>query len=401
MSMLARPARVKARQMDRIGEAEHQSEPSSFRFYDNREKYLLFVTTCSEKSAIAERIGAELADIQPRRPALRLFDAGMGDGSVLSQVMQDMHKRFRHVPCVVVGKEISMEDVRLSLAKLPDRFFEHPETVVVITNMNYTAAPRLVPNPAEAAGLIWHEVALEGDTSHDFQRQIRALHAILTDGWQVRISEKTGNPLAKRAAVLVLYRRDREFVLGPLVPQRGEAARSYDIVIASQPYRARLPATIKVRNVIAPLARALAPRGKLVVIQSFGEDPGMEIINRIWPDEQPFRTRRHELLEIAAAQLDTPADRDLVFVPYDDAQSLFRYHLHTLPTEIERSIGLSTTLAAWNAAVYVAQIPEDKVIAAYDSGRYREVTQEILRRHGGLWFQDETFVIARRAVQGD
>jgi len=356
-----------------------QNETGSFRFYDNREKYLLFVTTCSEKSAIAERIGAELADIQPRHPGLHLFDAGMGDGSVLSQVMQDMHKRFRHIPWVIVGKEISMEDVRLTLAKLPDRFFEHPETVVVI----------------------WHEIALEGDTSHDFLRQIRGLRDILTDGWQVRISEKTGNPLAKQPAVLVLYRRDREFVLGPLVPQRGQPTRPYDIIIASQPYRARLPATTKVRNVIAPLARALAPRGKLVVIQSFGEDPGMEIINRIWPDEQPFRARRHQLLEIAAAQLDAAADRDLMFIPYDDAQSLFRYHLHTLPTEIERSIGLSTTLAAWNAAVYVAQIPEDKVIEGYDSGRYREITQDVLRRHGGLWFQDETFVIARRAVPND
>jgi hypothetical protein len=381
--------------------AETQSETGSFRFYDNREKYLLFVTTCSEKSAIAERIGAELADIQPRRPGLHLFDAGMGDGSVLSQVMQDMHKRFRHIPWVVVGKEISMEDVRLTLAKLPDRFFEHPETVVVITNMNYGAAPHLMPNPAEAANLIWREIALEGDTSHDFLRQIRGLRDILTDGWQVRISEKTGNPLAKQPAVLVLYRRDREFVLGPLVPQRGQPARPYDVIIASQPYRARLPATTKVRNVIAPLARALAPRGKLVVIQSFGEDPGMEIINRIWPDEQPFRTRRHQLLEIAAAQLDAAADRDLMFIPYDDAQSLFRYHLHTLPTEIERSIGLSTTLAAWNAAAYVAQIPEDKVIEAYDSGRYREITRDVLRRHGGLWFQDETFVIARRAVPND
>src|SRR5437667_350744 len=227
--------------MDQTAQAaELQSETGPFRFYDNREKYLLFVTTCSEKSAIAERIGAELVDIQPRRPALHLFDAGMGDGSVLSQVMQDMHKRFRHIPWVVVGKEISMEDVRLTLAKLPDRFFEHPETVVV-----------------------------------------------------------------------------------------------------TQPDRARQPATIKVRNVIAPLARDLAPGGKLVIIQSFGEDPGMEIINRIWPDEQPFRTRRHQLLEIAAAQLDAPADRDLIFIPYDDAQSLFRYHLHTLPTEIDRSIGLS------------------------------------------------------------
>jgi hypothetical protein len=124
----------------------------------------------------------------------------------------------------------------------------------------------------------------------------------------------------------------------------------------------------------------------------------MEIVQRIWPDEQPFRTGRHELLAEAAAQLTAPADGDLVFIPYDDARSLFRYHLHTQPTEVERSIGLSTTLAAWNAAVYVAQIAEERVIEAYASGRYLEVTQEVLRRHGGLWFQDESFVVARRAV---
>jgi hypothetical protein len=371
---------------------------SAFRFYDNREKYLLFITTCGEKSAVADRIGEELAEIRPRRPALHLFDAGIGDGSVLAEVMQGMHKSFRHIPWVIVGKEISLEDVRLSLAKLPDRFCEHPESVVVVTNMNYTAAPRLVPPVDEAGSLLWHEVALEGDTSYDFLRQIRELGPLLTEGWQVRISEKTGNPLAKQPAVLILYRKDREFVLGPLVPRRGQPAHPYDLVIASQPYRARLPAAVKVRNVIAPLARALAPKGRLVVIQSYGHDPGMEIIQRIWPDEQPFRTGRHELLAEAAAQLTAPKDGDLVFISYDDARSLFRYHLHTQPTEVERSIGLSTTLAAWNAAVYVAQIAEERVIEAYASGRYLEVTQDVLRRHGGLWFQDETFVIARRAV---
>jgi hypothetical protein len=322
----------------------------------------------------------------------------MGDGSVLAQVMQGMHKRFRHIPWVVVGKEISLEDVRLSLAKLPDRFCEHPESVVVITNMNYTAAPHLVPPAEEEASLLWHEVALEGDTAYDFLHQIRELGPLLTEGWQVRISEKTGNPLAKRPAVLILYRKDREFVLGPLVPRRGRPAHPYDVVIASQPYRARLPASRKVRNVIAPLARALAPNGRLVVIQSYGHDPGLEIIQRIWPDEQPFRTGRYELLAEAAAQLTAPEDGDLAFIPYDDARSLFRYHLHTQPTEVERSIGLSTTLAAWNAAVYVAQIAEERVIEAYASGRYLEVTQDVLRRHGGLWFQDETFVVARRAV---
>src|SRR5690554_4096385 len=32
----------------------------NFRFFDNRQKYLLFVNTCSEKWEIAERVGLEL-----------------------------------------------------------------------------------------------------------------------------------------------------------------------------------------------------------------------------------------------------------------------------------------------------------------------------------------------------
>src|SRR5215472_1502143 len=42
----------------------------NFRFYDNRQKYLLFVTTCSEKWVIARRVSLELANIHPRPPAV-------------------------------------------------------------------------------------------------------------------------------------------------------------------------------------------------------------------------------------------------------------------------------------------------------------------------------------------
>src|ERR687894_64225 len=98
----------------------------NFRFFDNRQKYLLFVNTCSEKSVVANRVSQELSKLQPRPPALRVFDAGMGDGTVLTRVLRAMHARFPTVPFYVVGKEISLEDVRLTLEKLPDRFFEHP-----------------------------------------------------------------------------------------------------------------------------------------------------------------------------------------------------------------------------------------------------------------------------------
>jgi len=116
-----------------------------FRFYDNRQKYLAFVNTCNEKSRIARRAGFELEHLKPTPPALRVFDAGMGDATLLTQLMRDIHRRFPTVPLFVNAKEISLEDVRLGLEKMPDRFFEHPATVLVITNLHYAEAPLLTP----------------------------------------------------------------------------------------------------------------------------------------------------------------------------------------------------------------------------------------------------------------
>ena len=73
----------------------------NFRFFDNRQKYLLFVNTCSEKWEVAHRVSEELAHLHPRPPAVRVFDAGVGDGSVLTRVMRAMHDRFAHMPFYV------------------------------------------------------------------------------------------------------------------------------------------------------------------------------------------------------------------------------------------------------------------------------------------------------------
>ena len=111
--------------------------PRPFRFYDNRQKYLTFVTTCDEKWKIAERAASLLDTLKPRPPALRVFDAGVGDGTVLAHLMRAMHEQYPTMPFYVVGKEISLEDVRLSLEKIPDRLVEHPHSVIVITNLHY------------------------------------------------------------------------------------------------------------------------------------------------------------------------------------------------------------------------------------------------------------------------
>src|SRR5271156_2268217 len=275
-----------------------------FRFYDNRQKYLLFVNTCSEKWVVAQRVAMELANIHPRPPAVRVFDAGVGDGTVLTRVMRAMHDRFATMPFYITGKEISLEDVRLTLEKMPDRFFEHPATVLIMTNMYYSEAPWLTPNSVTAAtSMVWHELGLQGKTSHEFEEQITALQPFLSEHWRARISKTTGNPIYEKPVVLVIYRDDYKFLLDQVRPRRGAARADYDLVIASQPYRARASVEFKARRVIAPLARSLAQGGRLVGIHSRGGDPGLEIVQRVWPGENPFQTDRHALLRATRTEL--------------------------------------------------------------------------------------------------
>ncbi len=373
-----------------------ESGPEHFRFYDNRQKYLLFVNTCSEKWAVAERVGQELKRLRVRPPSLRVFDAGMGDGTVLTRVMRNMHHLHPTVPFYVVGKEISLEDVRLTLEKLPDRFNEHPATVAVITNMLYSEAAALTPRaPESAARLNWREVALVGDSSHDFADQIADLESEIAEGWQVQSSPKTGNPVYVRPSVLILYRDDHRILLDTIIPRPGAAARDYNLIIASQPFRARASLDLKVRRVLAPLAKSLAPGGRMLAIHSHGNDPGLEIIRRVWPGESPFQHSRHVLLSALRKELGR-GGRDLNFGPGSDRSALFRYVMHTLPTEIGSSIGTSTLLAAWNAAIYVAQIEDARLEPVMADSAYLDATRDVLHERDGLWFLDESFVVSRR-----
>ena len=350
---------------------EKRDPRGNFRFFENRQKYLLFVHTCSEKRVIAERVALELGSIHPRPPALRVFDAGVGDGTVLARVMRSMHGRFPHMPFYIAGKELSLEDVRLTLEKVPDRLFEHPATVFVLTNMYYAEAPWLTPaSPAAAAGMIWHEVPLRGASSGEFEAQIAELKPFLEQNWRANVSPRSGMPVYERPVAIVLYREDHRFLLDSIIPRAGRSEANFDLIIASQPYRAKSSVNFRAKRIIAPLARALRAGGRLIGIHSHGQDPGLEITQAVWPGENPFAVSRHELLRAVKYELGSAA-RDLNFNAYADNRSIFRYDMEALPNEVTGSIGTSTAFAAWNAAVYVAQIEDDRLTEMTQSGRLR------------------------------
>ena len=303
------------------------------RFIDNRQNYMSFVTATNEKWKVAQRVEKELPRLRPTPPALRIFDAGLGDGALLSYVLRAAHQRFPTIPHYVVGKEISLEDLRQCLGRFTERLAEHPASVFVLTNMFYREAPTLSLSPKSSHNTInWQQLALTGETSYEYDTQVRALDTTFVDGWKVRASEKTGNPIYEKPSVLVIYRKDHEFLLNDVIPRVNETTGDYDLIIASQPWRADMPARFKVNNVLLPMAKNLARGGRLLVAQSHGDDPGMELIREVWPDWDPFQEDRFDLMRELQHTLADDADHYYA-QGMDESEAIVCYKCIPCPTK--------------------------------------------------------------------
>ena len=362
---------------------------SPFRFYDNREKYLLFTTTCSENRAIARRVADEFDHLLPEPPALRVFQAGSGEGSMLNLVLRHLHLRWPTLPFFVVVREREADFLRLAVRNISDRFQEHPELVLVFTNTPYRDPPTVpedihtqTPRPG------WRIKELTGNSSHAFERQIHDAINFVQSRWPARGGDD------QSTAGVVLYRADQRFVLDAAMPKPGEPMSDYDLVIASQAYRSRLATATKVRWVLAPLAHKLRPGGRMIVVQSTGRDAGMDVVREIWPGESPFASPRGTLTrQLSDAFIAQHSDLRCLDLPADHSE--FSFELQLNPEDVSSSIGTSTLLAAWNAAAYVAQIDDGRLSEAMSEGHYLDATREVLGNNRGLAFRNECFVVCR------
>ena len=131
-----------------------------------------------------------------------------------------------------------------------------------------------------------------------------------------------------------------------------------------------------------------------MTIQSIGRDPALEVVQTLWPQENPFQVDRHALLAALTEELGDEAASFDLGDPSDD-RAIFRYEMHTLPSEIGDRIGTSTTFAAWNAVIYVNQIEDERLDPVTADGSYLQATRDVLQKYGGLWFNDEAFVVTR------
>ncbi len=365
---------------------------SDFRFFDSRQKYLLFITTTNEKSVVATEISSVIEKLIPKKPALKIFDAGLGDGTLLMNVLRKCHTKFPTIPFLVAGKEISMEDVRLTVEKLPDRFIEHPNMVFVVSNLHYSEATSLKSKNHEKQKKINIEkFKLSGNSSHEFNLQLNELDEVLKKNWQVEKS-KNGNATYKDPSVLIIYRQDYEMNLENIISNLDQDKIDFDLILASQPYRSRISAEKKVNYVIKPMIESLSLGGKLVLIHSCGNDSAHEIIKRIWPEENPYLNLSKEIIKYLKNNLDEELLNKIIF----NAPKIIKYNLRALPNEIQNGISTSLVFSSWNATTYVGQINDNKVLEAEKKGEYITHVQDIIKKYGGLTFNDELLIIERK-----
>ena len=52
------------------------------------------------------------------------------------------------------------------------------------------------------------------------------------------------------------------------------------------------------------------------------------------------------------------------------------------------------------AVIYVSRVEDVRLDEVVQNGLYLKATQEVLDKHGGLWFDDETFVVSRPPSAG-
>jgi hypothetical protein len=139
----------------------------------------------------------------------------------------------------VVGKEISLKTSG-SLRKCR-LLFEHPATVLVFTNLAYADAPGFT---STALGCVEPGLARSpagGRLGLSVEQQITEPVPFLSQNWKAG-EPQDRQPRLRTTWVHVLYRRS--YPLDLIIRARRTMA-NYDLVIASQPYRARASLTLK------------------------------------------------------------------------------------------------------------------------------------------------------------
>ena len=368
--------------------------PGSFAFHEQRQRFHIFANTTNESWVIADRVAEELAHLEPGPDGFRLLYTPMDNGIILARTLRALHAHHPDVPILVVMKGRGLEDLRNTMGRLMDRVAEHPLSAFVMTNMYLREAVDLTKRTKDnPKPVVRRSVALEGHRSYDFQVQLAELYGELAKEWLVHQGE-ISQPVYAVPSVVTIYRSDQERALRPILPKEGDPELRYNYALLNHPYLHNHTMKYRLKYVLRPVFDRLAEGGRMTVIQGFANDPAHEIVSRIWPEQTLPLISRYDIIRELRKEL---TGESFTVSGMTDTRSLFRFDMHTLPVLENHKLGAQSLATAFNNAVYFAQVREDLIQDAIHEGRrYLDITEQVLRKNGGLWFVNEAFSVTKK-----
>ena len=359
------------------------------RFFDDRLKYLSFIQNTGEKRAISSEIFPHIKSLPKNKTYLRILDAGTGDGTIMSNIIKSFHKHHPYTSLLITGKEISYEDLKNTLDKMPDRFVEHPNLMVTMTNVKFSelgqieGAKKIKDKNVKKLTLV-----LKADNSFDFNEQINGIGNFIKQNWGIEIDSK-GRTSYSHPCLITIYREDHKRYLEPFI-ENDYDNNNYDLIIASQAYRAISTSLTKVSNVIAPLMRLLNVSGKLLITHSCGDDSVEKILKQAWRDRDPFPVKAKEII----GYLKTNPVSENAKYTYSKSKSYSFQFKHIPDQTVSELFGHGVDAKLANI-LYVGQIPEKNIMALEKNTSALKRVKNAIFKEKEIFFRNEIFAIKK------
>ena len=361
------------------------------RFFDDRLKYLSFIQNTGEKKAISEQIYSHIAGLSENQSYLRILDAGTGDGTICSNVIKSFHRYHPYASLLMTGKEISYEDLKNTLEKMPDRFVEHPNLLITMTNVKFSELG-LVESSSKIKDkkIKKFNLVLKSNNSFDFNSQItdNLLGNFIKKNWGIEI-DKNGRTSYSNPCVIRVYREDNEKHLEKFLKNNYKNS-NYDLIIASQAYRAASSVKVKVNNVIGPLMRLLNKSGKLLVTHTSGGDSIQKVLKLAFKDKEAFPNTAKDIIEYLKGN---PFGENNIYNFSKPMNYFFKFK--RAPDQTVSELFGHNTDAKWANIVYVGQIAEKDVQNLEGNSRLQNKVRKTIDGLTQIQFKNEIFSITK------
>ena len=362
------------------------------RFFDDRLKYLSFIQNTGEKKAISEKIYSHIAGLSQNKSYLRILDAGTGDGTIFSNIVKSFHRYHPYTSLLITGKEVSYEDLKNTLEKMPDRFVEHPNLLITMSNVKFSELGSIESsNKIKDKKVKKFNLILKSDNSFDFNSQISGtlLGNFIKKNWGIEIDNK-GRTSYSSPCIIRIYREDNERHLKQFIGNDYKNNK-YDLIIASQAYRAASSAKVKVNNVIGPLMRLLNKSGKLIVTHSCGGESVQRILKLAFKDKEAFPNTAKDIIEYLK---DNPYGENNIYKFLNPISYYFKFRKS--PDQTVTELFGHNTDAKWANILYVGQIPEKDILNIEADQRLYNKVKRAINNSGKIQFKNEIFSIVRQ-----